>query len=380
MAKRRADGEGTIFKLPDGRWAAEISLGYENGKRVRKRVSAKTQEEVTKKIRDVKHKAERGIKVSLDRITVQQLSAEWLLLIKAKRSASTYRIREMNCRLYIVPNIGKIAVSKLTVNDVQRVLDKYAKEGKRKNTISSIKTTLQSLIKEAQRRSIVHQNVASLAELPEAITPPRPKRGLSPDEAKALLQALKGDRFETAVIIMLSLGLRRGETFGLCWKDIDFENQTLTVNGNLQYIDKQWQIVKPKTIKSNSKIPIPSNLIQLLKAYKARQELQKRIMGEKWQDNDLVFTRNDGTPVPEPTFSKHFKVLLKRKGLEKITPHELRHSCATILFAQGVDPKLIQTILRHANISITLDTYTHLLPGATASALAGMNSILETGG
>jgi integrase len=375
MAKshRRAHGEGALFLLANGRWAGEIDLGTVNGKRQRRRVQAKTQAEAREKLKALQAALAEGRDTTSDRLTVETHLHQWLAKIKQTRTPNTYAVYEQASRLYLLPALGSIRLPRLTVAHVEAVLFQMAADGNRLAFIRSVKAALSIALRDAERRHLLSRNVAALATLPAATTPPRPRRALGPDDARRLLDAIGGDRFEVALLVMLSLGLRRGECFALRWDDLDLDRLTLRVAGNLQWVEGQWQVRPTKTKGSSQTLPIPPALARRLADHR---DDQRAAFADADPPPAFVFITAAGGPVPERTFSQHFARLLKAKGLPPLSPHELRHSCATILFAQGVDPKLIQAILRHSRIGITMDTYSHLLPGMTAAALGEMNALL----
>jgi integrase len=377
MAKRRGKGEGSVFQLSDGRWAAEVDLGYQDGKRKRKRLSATTQAEVLKKKAELLRQIAEGLPVSDDRLTVEKYLTEWLETVKRTRSHNTYLLRKRCVHHDLIPAFGKTKLKKLAVKQVRDLLFKMADKGLGIHHITSVKATIRTALRDAMRDGKILRNVAALTEMPLNAKQPGEKRGLTPDEATELLDALDGYRFEVPVKLMLSLGLRRGEAFALRPEDIDFDAGKLHIRGNLQFVEGKWTVIKPKTKSSEASLPLPSGLARLLRRHLAEQALLKRLAGDKWNEQGFLFTTENGNPVPEASFSKSFRAFQEERGLSRLRPHELRHSCGTILFVQGVEMKVIQAILRHSRLATTMDVYTHLIEGMTEDALSGMDAIID---
>jgi integrase len=182
---------------------------------------------------------------------------------------------------------------------------------------------------------LLHRNVASL------ITPPQVKktviRPLTPEQAAVLLSTIEGERLEALFAVALSLGLRRGEVLGLCWQDVDFDSKTLYVNVALQDIEGELVLTDLKTASSKRSLPIPETLLLKLKAHRSRQLEEKLKRGSLWQNNELVFVTKIGTPISPRNLLRKFHSVLAKAKLDRISFHTLRHSCASLLLAQGGD-------------------------------------------
>jgi integrase len=186
---------------------------------------------------------------------------------------------------------------------------------------------------------------------------------VSCNSAKRLLQAAQGDLLEGIITVTLALGLRRGEALGLKWEDIDLKNKCLYIQrsagrvGTLGIKEKD-----PKTNSSKRKIDLPDFVVEALKSHQKRQLESKERLAEKWTDSGYVFTNKYGRFLQESHLYNSYKALLKRAGLPDIRFHDLRHSAATIMLSMGVNPKVIQEVLGHSNIRMTLGIYAHVLP------------------
>jgi integrase len=150
---------------------------------------------------------------------------------------------------------------------------------------------------------------------------------------------------------------------GLRWADIDFEKQTLRITGALQRVQGKLERSEPKTRAGARTLLLPDVLVKLLAAHKQRQDEERAFWGAEWQEHDLVFPTERGTPMEPSNLHRHFKLALKRAGLPHATRfHDLRHTCATFLIAQGIHPRVVMEILGHSQISLTMNIYGHVLP------------------
>lgn len=229
---------------------------------------------------------------------------------------------------------------------------------------------------------LVARNAAALVD------PPRSeKKEIKPwtlNQSKKFLEVCAGHRLEALFMVALSLGLRRGEVLGLHWEDIDFQKKTLRVKLGLQRIDGKLQLGEVKTRKSARTLPLPDSLIFILKNHRSNQLQEKFLLGTKWKESGLVFTTSIGTPIEPRNLKRSFDKILedangKLEEADKLPHqrlHDLRHTCATLLLAQGVPPRTIMEILGHSVISTTLDVYGHVLPEMQRDAINTLESIL----
>ena len=192
-----------------------------------------------------------------------------------------------------------------------------------------------------------------------------PKRAvptLDGDAARRLLAALSGHRLEALFASILVLGLRRGEALGLAWQDVDFESGLVRVRQTLQRLDGELRLeVVTKTEGSTATLAVPPGLLRLLSQHKVRQQKERLALG-RWPDSDLVFRSTVGTPLEPRNASREWEKIRSAAGLPGVRLHDLRHSCASILTAQGVHPRVIMEMLRHSQISVTMNTYAHVAP------------------
>jgi integrase len=198
----------------------------------------------------------------------------------------------------------------------------------------------------------------------------------TPAQARQFLEAVRGDKFEALYTVALALGLRRGEALGLRWEDIDWEKGTLTIRASLQRAEGKLQMLEVKTDRSRRVVKLPKLALQALKSHRTRQLEDRLLAGARWTEHGLVFPTGIGTPYDPRRLNEDFERALKRGGLPRIRFHDLRHSAATLLLAQGVPVKMISELLGHSTTRMTLDVYAHVLETMKQEAADSMDAVL----
>jgi len=362
MAKR-GQGEGSIYRRKDGRWTAEISL--EGGKS--KFLYGKTRKEVQEKLKIALYEQQQGMLVTGPQQKVGQFLIHWLEDVhKHSIRARTYERYEEIVRLHLVPGIGHHQLQKLSPQHLQSFYKKKLEEGLSTTTVISFHNVLHKALQTAVRWNLIARNTCDL------VSPPRRKRfeiqPLSVQQIRQFLIAAHGHRLEALFILALATGMRRGELLALKWQDLDLEQGTLQVRRILTRIPsklpgKGFEEAEPKTDKGRCSIVLPSFTVEALKLHRLRQREVKLKAGPAWQDHAYVFCTSIGTHLnPTRDVLDVLKSLLGKAGLPDIRFHDLRHSSATMLLGMKVHPKVVQEILGHSQIAVTLDIYSHILP------------------
>jgi integrase len=369
---RRGNGEGCVAQRPDGTWYGYVS--QEQGRR--KWYTGKTRAEVAAKVARGVRATEDGIPIPPERGTVGQFLNEWLVgTVKIRVRPATYSSYRDLVRLHIEPELGSTKLSKLTPAEVQDMLNRKLASGLSPRRVDYIRAVLRQGLNQALRWGMVSRNVAALASSPRI--PLREVQPLTPEQARILLDTASGDRLEALYSVALALGMRQGEILGLCWRDIDFEKRVIAVRHSLQWGDDGFQLVEPKSERSRRRLgPLTGELIAALRAHKARQNAEK-LASTSWDEWGLVFTSTKGRPLHSSDVTHALQAHLAAAGLPRKRFHDLRHTCASFLLAQGVSPRVVMEILGHSQIALTLNTYGHVLPGLQADALERLHGLLQ---
>jgi len=276
----------------------------------------------------------------------------------------TFERYEQICRVHVKPALGRIKLRKLTPAHLRGLYRAKLDAGLAPRTVQYIHTTMHKALKQAVLDGLVPRNVA------QAVKSPKPTakeiRVLDDGEIRRFLDAARGERLEALYVLAISTGMRRGELMGLTWRDVDLDRGKLSLRRSLSFTKDGPKFTDTKRKSSRRSIKLSQTAVDALRSHRVRQNEERLGVGSEWQDNDLVFPDERGQPLtPRTLYRVSFKRVLKRAGLpETITFHEAtRHTCATMLLGRGVHPKIVQELLGHATISITLDTYSHVLPG-----------------
>ncbi|BFU46704.1 site-specific integrase [Krasilnikovia sp. MM14-A1004] len=188
-------------------------------------------------------------------------------------------------------------------------------------------------------------------------------------EAKHLIEVIQGDRLEALWVCALTVGLRRGELLGLRWSDLDLPAGTLTVRQTLLRVDGQLRFSEPKTVRSRRTVPVPERTVELLRAQRRRQAAERLLAGERWRDFGLVFASTIGTPMEPRNLDRAWHAVRAQADLPWLRLHDLRHACATFLLASGASPRRVMKTLGHSQISLTMNTYGHVLAEVERAAV-----------
>ncbi|MFJ4523898.1 tyrosine-type recombinase/integrase [Streptomyces sp. NPDC088810] len=401
MAKRRANGEGTITKRTDGRYHAAAYVYRPDGTRTRKFVYGKTREEVADKLTEMQEMTRQGIPAASSTMAFGDYLTYWLATIAPERlKPATLNSYEGLSRLYIRPALGKKRLNRLSPADVRRFLsefksaclcclrgaDKERPEDKRTccavgrccerrpsaRTVQYVHAVLRSALQQAIREELIARNVARIVETPTVDH--KEVRPLDASEAKALLKTARPHRLYALWLLLISTGLRRGEVLGLTWSDVDLNAGTLRVRRNVQRIRRELIFGTPKTTRSIRTVSLPRRCVQALTKHREAQDRERKVAGPKWkpaegQPAGLVFTTSTGRVIDPRGLNRMLTILCRDAKVRRVRVHDLRHTCASLLLAQGVDARTIMETLGHSTITMTLDTYAHVM-GTTLRAAA----------
>jgi integrase len=373
--RRRGGGEGSIYRRADGKWVGSADLGWLGDKRRRKVVYGRTQAEVRDKLRALRNVIDAGLPLPDDQLTVGELVERFLCDVAPDRvSASTLDNYRRVAKHHLIPTLGRKKLAALTPMDVQALIRAKMDAGYSPRTVRLIRGLLVQCISQAERWGIVARNVARLTDGPKLAR--SEGRTLSPLQARQLLDAARGDRLEACFIVLLALGLRKGEALGVAWTDIDLDRGLLVVRQALKRVGGAVSLGDVKTSGSRRMINLPDEVVAALRSHRARQAAERLAAGPSWHESALVFTTPIGTPIDPSNFRRQFDKICGRAGLIGWHPHELRHSAASIMLAAGVPLEVVSRVLGHASIRITADVYGHIMDPQRKQAADAMSSVL----
>ena len=310
------------------------------------------------------------------RLTVREYFEEWLAGTEHRLGPLTVRTYRDRINLRILPHLGDRQLSKLQPLDLQRLYRRLLDDGLAPGTVRFIHRVVHKVLEDAVRLGYLPANPAARVDPPRTVQDTA-GAALTAEEARRLLEAARGDRLEALGILALTTGMRQGELLALRWRDVDLDGGTVRVTGTLVRLDGEYRIQEPKTASSRRAVKLGELASAALRAHRQRQLEERLRAGPAWHDLDLVFCREDGYYLNARSAVKWLDELLKRAGIRKVRFHDLRHTAATLALASGVDVRTTGALLGHASAKMTLDVYSHALPGAAAAAAAAIDAALR---
>lgn len=377
--KKRASGKGRRRRLPgegtaDGRWEGSIHLGFDaSGRRIRKSVYGDSLDEVQRQLLELKSKAAAGTLVlTPDKLTVEQYFDSWLqTLTLDPKTISGYR---QMVRTHIIPTLGKLTLLKLEPIHLQQLYAQKLKDGKAPRTVQLIHSILRKALGDALRMGRVTRNVAVAVKAPKPQR--KPVKTLTRDQVKSFLRVLEGHRLYALYVLDIHTGLRQSELLGLRWADVDLDNGVIHVQQTIQRVDRQVVVKATKNKSSRRSVALTEPIVALLRRHRAQQAQEKLLQGQAYQDHGLVFATIEGKPLNGSTVYHTLQKLLLKAGLERVRFHDLRHTMATLLMEQGVNPKIVSERLGHSSIQVTMDLYSHVTPHMQREAASKLDDML----
>lgn len=374
--------QGSIQKHTGKRgtnWYAVVDVARDptTGKRRQKRVSAPTRKDCEALVRAALQAAETGGVARDDRLIVCDYVDRWLVAIESTVRPATFRRYGDLLRRHALPVIGGVRLVKLSPLDLQRLYADRIAAGLSPTTVHHLHAVIHRALKQAMRWGLVDRNVSEMTDAPRRTLPDVQTWGAK--QAAAVLAA--GDGTDLAALWRLALlcGMRRGELLGVKWEDIDLDHGTVAVRRTLSRgKGETWELGQPKTASGRRSIALPTSCVAALRKHRARQTEDRLRLGAVWEDHGFVFTNSTGGPLHVNSLVGRFGRVVKAAGVPTIRFHDMRHTSATLLLAEGVHPKIVQERLGHADISMTLNRYSHVTPGMQRRAADALDAAIDT--
>lgn len=337
----------------------------------------KNLKKLVKKMQEKRYEVEHGFYCKETNITVEGWFETWLKEYKENTvKAGTIESYSQNFLLYIKPILGKRKLSQVRPEHIQKLLNNMTKKYA-PATINLTVVILGGMYKQAYKNKLVASNPMLVVVPPKKKGTKKKIRVLSLEEQKVFIEYAKDSTYYDLYIVALNTGMRLGELRGLMWGDIDFENKIIHIQRTMRYFHgKGTMLDSPKTSSSNRDIPMLDNVYRILRSHKANQLKMKMYLGDRWKNDfpDLVFTNPWGRHISDTAINNDMKKIeneIVASGIkfEHIYPHVLRHTFATRGLERGIPPKVMQELLGHTSITMTLDIYSHVLPDTKAKEL-----------
>ena len=399
--RSRSNGEGGIREdEARGRWIGTVTVGWEEAtdatgrttiKQIRKSVTGKTKKDVVGKLREMQQLADADLPIPSRTLTVAGMLDMWLTdVLPGTVSRVTERQYRDVVRLYIKPRIGHRKLRELMPLHVTRMLRDMEEptptrpNGYSANSRRLARSILRRALRWAEVEGMATRNVAALAN-PVKVEQPE-GRTMNPEQARAFLEHIRGDRYEAMYVVALSLGLRVSELLAIGWDDVELEpadggSPTLTIRRGLKRLQKIGLVIEGvKTRTSRRTVHLPAVTAQRLREHRERQRDEVRDYPGLWPATslgvNLVFRSANGTALDPSNVWHYLSHTTQQAGLGHWPPHELRHSAASLLLAQNVPLKVVSDLLGHSGINVTANVYSHIMAPARDEAAAAMDRTL----
>lgn len=374
-----------IEQRSPGSWSFRVDMGSDaDGNRRQKRVTVRgTKEDARREYNRIHRELDTGEFVEPSKLTVAQYLEKWLTdYAKHNVTAKTLEGYSDFIRLHLVPAIGLLPLPKLQPLHIQAYYSKALESGRRDGkgglsgrTVLHHHRVLKEALRQAVKWQLLARNPADAVEPPRAAK--REMQVLGEADTGRLIDVARGTRLYIPILLAVTTGMRRGEILALRWEDLDLPAGTLAVRQAMERTRAGIAFKQPKTAKSSRVIALPDLLVSELIRHKGQQAEQRLLLGPGYQDYRLVVAQPDGTPMSPHALSMEFTALLRRSGLPKVRFHDTRHGHASQLGRLGVPVKVISERLGHSTVAITLDLYSHVLPGMQEDAARKIDGALR---
>ncbi len=373
---KKANGEGTVYRRPNGRWSGQCYVTQTNGLRVRRTVTGATQREVEAKISELLDREALGRRTAPADLTVEGYLREWLSQIVVHRvRANTLAAYRFQAERYLIPDLGRKRLSALSARDLRLYFESLRRREVGVRTVGYVHATLRTALEDAVREELLDRNVAKLVRVPR---PPKADREpLTVDEVKTLLRHTREHRLFALIAVLALLGLRRSEALGLQWTDVDLEQGWLQVRRGLQRIDGQLATMPTKTARSRRTIPLPGVIVEALEQHRENQEKERVELAENWPSHGYVFTTPIGTPIDPRNCTRVVQNACRDAGVRVVRLHDFRHGCVSVLLGLGVPPRTAMDIAGHSTIEMTMNVYGHVTLDEKREALDRLGGLFE---
>jgi integrase len=368
----------SIYKDQSGRWHGYVSMGLtDHGRRDRRHVSGRRRDDVLQKVRELERRRDEGAGFLTGRqVTVASWLEHWLDTIAAQkvRPSTLQRYRQLVAH-QLVPKIGHHRLDRLQPEHVERMYAELLASGLAPASVLQAHRVLSRALTVAMQRGRIPRNVCRLVDAPRVQR--SEVQPLTPEEARRVLRTAEDRRNGARWAVALALGLRQGEALGLRWDACDLETRTLRIRRALQRQPGSGLVmVDPKSAAGRRTITLPPQLADVLRQHRARQ-LQERIAAANvWEDHGLVFCQPNGRPIDPRSDHRAWRSLLVDAGVRPARLHDARHTAATVMLTLGVPARVAMQILGHSQISLTLGTYSHVVPELAEDAAVRVGDAL----
>ena len=376
---------GSITQRSKGSWCLKIDEPRDplTGKRHQHTETVRgTRKDAERRLTELKHSLDKGTYVTPSRMSFGEYLRDWSRRVEPNLSPRTARSYRDLVRLYVSPELGAIPLYRLEPMHVQLLCDHLkARPGKgggvalSPRTVRYCYTIVKKALNDAQKMGLVVRNVAAVVDPPPM--DPKPSNPMAPEDVPTFLEFARDTPYYALLFTLVYTGMRRGEALALKWKNVDLVLCTLSVVESMYWLDGEYHVKKPKTKHGRRLVALPPSLALVLLKHKEEQESLRQALGTALTPEDFVFSHPDGKPWNPDTITHAFPKITARAGLPRVRLHDLRHTHATIMLKAGTPAKVVSERLGHSSTRITLDVYSHVLPGMQEAAARDFDDLIK---
>ncbi len=372
MSKKRGNNEDSLFQRENGAWLAQVSL---EGRRLSKTFSTKRAAQAW--IRETLNEIDVGLHYKSTLLTIERFFKDWLVSIEPSLRFSTFNQYKQITEQHILPFLGEKKLRELHPRHLQARYNDLHQQGSSPRTIQYVHAVIHRALEQAVKQGHLVRNPDNATIIPKAVD--NEMQFFNQAQVNSFLQVAKTTepRFYALFHLAVTTGMRQGELLALKWSDLYWKNQTLQVQRQL--IKKKsggFEFALPKTKAGIRSIVLGQQTIQSLQTHWEQQQQEKAFQATRWQEEDIIFPSTIGTPMNRDNLRKRFKKVLHQANLPAIRFHDLRHTAASLMLNHRIPVYVVSKRLGHAQASITLDIYGHLMPGKQAEVASLMDQLL----
>jgi integrase len=380
---------GSVVKRGNG-YSVVVELDRDpstNKRRQKWHSGYRTKKDAERALSEIATSVHTGSYLEPTKQTLSEFAREWLVAITPTIRPSTHYSYSRNLQLHVLPKLGSVQLRRIDAGLLNTLYAALLADGRKDHaggglsprTVRYVHAIIHRALRDAVKWGRLARNPADAADPPKATAASHPEASTwTADELRTFLERTRTSRFAAAYHLIATTGLRRGEALGLRWQDLDLDTGKASIRQTVIAIKHTVMISTPKTKMGRRTVTLDSGTVAALREHRKRQAAERLLMGAGWTDNDLVFCHPDGTVLHPERFSRGFLETVARIGLPRIRLHDLRHGWATLALQAGVHPKVVQERLGHANIGITLDTYSHVVAGMHEGAAEQVAALFRT--
>lgn len=377
--------EGSIRQRSANSWEIKFDLGHDpmTGRRITKYATVKgSKRDAQRELRIRLTAIDNSVFTDPGKLTVGDWLTQWLDEARSTVSPKTLERYGEICNGHLIPALGALPLAKLQPVHIQRYYTEALKSGRRDGkgglapqSVRHHDRVLNVALKRARALRLIATNPIDDVKRPKVER--REIEVLEPAEAKILVQTAEGTRLHAPIFLALATGIRRGEMLALRWIDVDLDGASLTIAQSLEQTKEGLRFKPPKTNKGRRTIALSPSVVELLRKHRADQAIERLALGLGKERGALVFTRQDGSIINPRNLSKEYYRLVRKANIRPVTFHGLRHTHFTELLRAGVHPKIASERAGHASVAITLDVYSHAVPGLQEDAALRIDAALR---